>query len=214
MLDRILDLPDERYSELRGAVYDEDGPRAMEALAGEVPAAVLQLAGDALLIALEQHVEGAAELATAVSAALRERWYEGDEELADRLDAALGTAPASMLRPLPVDLEELASVLEGDPMLSGGRLDLRSGDVIAEPPMFDSSFDDEDDDLDDFESWLPIHSEGSRPGYGDMVAFLDTHRGRRDRRTLGRSASRTWRVPALQGWPRRHRRTGAVPSVR
>ena len=130
------DLPDERYRELRGAVFDSDGTRVMEALAGEVPVAVLQLAGDGLLVALDQHGEGAAEVASAVSAALRERSNEGDPELADQLDAALGTAPTPMLRPLPVDLDDLSSALEGDPMLSGGRLDLRTGDVIEEPPMF------------------------------------------------------------------------------
>ena len=62
-------------------------------------------------------------------------------------------------------------------MLTGGRLDLRTGDVIPESPMFDSSFDDErfdDDDQEDPHRCLAIHSEGSRPGYDDMVAFLDT----------------------------------------
>jgi hypothetical protein len=171
---QIPDLPDERYRELSGAVYAGDGLRVMEALAGEIPLTVLQLAGAGLLVALEQRVEGSAELAAAISVALRERWYEGDEELADQLDAALGNAPAPMLRPLPVDLEELSSVLEGDPMLTGGRLDLRTGEVVGEPPMFHSSLDDEDDDREDPESWLFIDSEGSRPGYDDMVAFLDS----------------------------------------
>jgi len=174
MSDRVADLSDERYRELRGAVYTGDGARVMTALASEVPEAILQLAGDGLLIALEQRVEGAAELATAHSAALRERRNEGDEDLADQLDAALGTAPAPMLRPLPVDLEELSSALEGDPMLTGGRLDLRTGEVMLESPMFDSSFDDEDDEREDPDRWLYIDSEGSRPGYDDMVAFLDT----------------------------------------
>lgn len=170
----VPDLPQERYRELAGAVYRGDGERVMAALAGDVPAAVLQLAGDGLLIALAQSVEGATELAAGVSSALRDRWDEGDEELADQLDAALGTMPAPLLRPLPVDLDDLSSVLEGDPMLSGGRLDLRSGEVIAEPPMFHSSLDDEEDDLDDPHAWLHVGSEGSRPGYADMVAFLDT----------------------------------------
>ncbi len=171
------DLPDERHRDLRGAVYRGDGPKVMAALAGDMPETVLQLTGDGLLVALAQRIDGAAELATAVSAALRERWGEGDDDLADQLDAALGTAPAPLLQPLPVDLEELSSVLEGDPVLTGGRLDRRTGDVIPEAPMFDSSFDhepDEDDDRDDPDRWLYIHSEGSRPGYDDMVAFLDT----------------------------------------
>jgi hypothetical protein len=171
---RIADLPEERYRELSGAALRGDGSCVLVALEGEVPEAVLQLAGDGLLIALEQRLEGADELAFAVSAALRERWNEGDDVLADQLDAAQGTAPSPMLRPLPVDLEELSSVLEGDPMLTGGRLDLRTGEVISRSPMFDSFLDDEVDEDEDRDSWLDIDSEGSRPGYGDMVAFLDT----------------------------------------
>jgi hypothetical protein len=174
MPQRIPDLPEARYRELSGAVYAGDGQRVIEALATEIPMSALQLAGEGLLVGLEQRVEGSAELAAAVSAALRERWYEGDEELAEQLDAALETAPVPLLRPLPVDLEELSSVLEGDPMLTGGRLDLRTGEVVGEPPMFHSSLDDEDEDREDPESWLFIDSEGSRPGYDDMVAFLES----------------------------------------
>ena len=33
------------------------------------------------------------------------------------------------LSPLPVDLEELADALEGDPLASGGLLDLDTGEV-------------------------------------------------------------------------------------
>ncbi len=208
------DLPDERYRELRGAVFDSDGTRVMEALAGEVPVAVLQIAGDGLLVALDQHVEGTAELASAVSAALRERSNEGDTELADQLDAALGTAPTPMLRPLPVDLDDLSSALEGDPMLSGGRLDLRTGDVIEEPPMFRSSFEDEDEDLADPGSWLHIEFGGLTPGLWRLGGVPRHDRRRCDRRAPGRAAPRTRRVPALQGWPRRDRRAGTVPSLR
>ena len=61
--------------------------------------------------------------------ALRERGWDGDDELADQLGALLGTSPTPLLRPLPVDLEELAGVLEGDPMFGGGRVDLLTGQV-------------------------------------------------------------------------------------
>lgn len=173
---RTPDLPEERYRELRVAAYRGDGPGVIAALGGEVPQAVLQVAGEALLIALEHRVDGAAELAAAVAVGLRERWQEGDQELAEQLDAVPGTAPAPLLRSLPVDLEDLSSALEGDPMLSGGRLDLRTGAVLQESPMFDSFLDDggEEDDRDDPDRWLYIHPVGSRPGYGDMVDFLDS----------------------------------------
>ena len=41
----------------------------------------------------------------------------------------LGLAQAPALRDLPIDLDELSLALEGDPLLTGGRLDLRTGDV-------------------------------------------------------------------------------------
>jgi hypothetical protein len=41
---------------------------------------------------------------------------------------ALGRGATPPLRSLPVDLEELASLREGDPHCGGGRIDLRSGE--------------------------------------------------------------------------------------
>jgi hypothetical protein len=39
------------------------------------------------------------------------------------------------LRPLSVDLDELASILEGDPMHRGGRVDLETGGVWPTPAV-------------------------------------------------------------------------------
>ena len=47
----------------------------------------------------------------------------------DQLDGLLGVEPAPLLRALPVDLEELAGVIEGDLLSAGGRLDLKTGQV-------------------------------------------------------------------------------------
>ena len=49
--------------------------------------------------------------------------------VATQIEAAFGWAPTLLLRWLPVDLEELAAVLEGDTLQGGGRIDLRSGEV-------------------------------------------------------------------------------------
>jgi hypothetical protein len=68
-------------------------------------------------------------------AALRERDWEGDVELADQLDALLANGMIPDLRPLPVDLEELSDILEGDPMNGGGRIDLQTGDAWPEPAV-------------------------------------------------------------------------------
>ena len=51
-----------------------------------------------------------------------------------------------MLRPVPVDLEELASVLESDPVRGGGRIDLRNGEVWPDSVFDDVTDDDEEED--------------------------------------------------------------------
>lgn len=82
-----------------------------------------------MLAALAQEVKGAAELAADCVTALRERGWDGDDDLADHLDAVLGVAAMPMLRPLAADLDELAGILEGDELGGGGRIDRQTGEV-------------------------------------------------------------------------------------
>ena len=105
----------EQRSALRAAVFRGDG-RAVVDLLRSVGADddSLQLAGDGLIAAVMQRVDGAAELARKLVVGLRQRGWDGDDELADQLEAQLGSGPLAMLRALPVDLEELAGILEGD----------------------------------------------------------------------------------------------------
>lgn len=56
-------------------------------------------------MALAQEASGATRIAQAWVMGLRERGWEGDLELADQLEARLGTGAAPMLRPLAVDLD-------------------------------------------------------------------------------------------------------------
>jgi hypothetical protein len=166
-------------TQLRVAVHQRDGAQLVALVrAGRVldHDDALQLIGDGLVAALADNVEGAAEPAAALAALLRDRGWMGDDELADQLEARLGTIPTPMLRPLAVDLEEVAMVLEGDPTSGGGRIDLRNGDVL---PNFTFEYlvevgeepDDEDQDPD---RWLHVWCEGSSSGYGDMQDFIDT----------------------------------------
>jgi hypothetical protein len=98
----------ERRSALRAAVYRRDGPAVVSLLRGlGVYDDSLQLAGDGVIAALIQRLDGAPELARDLVVALRQRGWDGDDEPAEQLDAPLGGAPAPMLRALPVDLEEL-----------------------------------------------------------------------------------------------------------
>jgi hypothetical protein len=154
---------------LRSAVYNGDGS-VVEVVRGRLTEDVLQLAGDGLLDAVAQDVKGAVELAAQCAAALRERRWDGDEDLADQLQAALGQGATPLLRTIAVDLEELASLLEGDPLCGDGRIDLRSGQCwpqSVERGDYDAGEDDED-------RWLYVARVASPEGYRDMKLFIAT----------------------------------------
>lgn len=159
---------------LRGAVRTGDGPAVLAALAAGPYLDAPQLLGEQLKVALARGLTGLEPAIHALIDALRERDETGDAELADDLAALIGAGPTPLLRPLPVELDELTEVLEGDPTMTGGRIDLATGDVIPESSMFDSGLDEDEEDLDDPERWLYVPSEGSRDGFDDMVDFLDT----------------------------------------
>ena len=162
----------ESRARLRGAVARGDGASLVALLReGPWPEHALQLIGDGLLGALARRVTGADDLARECVAALRDRGWEGDAELAEALDSRLGTGPTSLLRSLPVDLEALAAVLEGDPTQGGGRIDLRTGDVWPQPAI-EYAQEAGEDDGEDPERWLWIHGEGSRANYRDMEVFI------------------------------------------
>lgn len=92
----------------------------------------LEFIGDGLLAAVRAGADGSVGLGHACVAALHPREWEGDCERADALNAALGSGPTPMLWPLPLELEELAMILEGDPV-DGGRIDLRTREVCLSP---------------------------------------------------------------------------------
>jgi hypothetical protein len=175
----------ERRISLRVKVPAEDGTAVVEMTGPAVPENGLQAFGDWVLAALEQQAGGAAEAAGRMAAALRERDWEGDDVLADQLDALLEGGAMPDLRPLPVDLDELAGILEGDPMYGGGCIDLSAGEVWPAPAVdYAREVGQEDEDeSDDPDRWLRVHCEGSRDGYRDMELFIGTLRdpGRADR---------------------------------
>jgi hypothetical protein len=106
---------DEGRISLRVKVPAEDGTAVVEMTGPAAPENGLQAFGDWVLAAFEQHADGAAEAARRMIVALRQRDWEGDDVLADQLDVLLGSGAMPDLRPLPVDLDELAGILEGDP---------------------------------------------------------------------------------------------------
>jgi len=167
----------------------------------------LQLAGDGVIAAVMQRVDGAAQLAGNLVVGLRQRGWDGDDELADQLDAQLGSGRAAMLRALPVDLEELAGILEGDPLSIGGRIDVRTGAVWPQAAIEYAveTGEEEEETADDPERWLAVHGEGSREGYRDMELFIASVEdpGRAERLAIairGRGAFRRFK-DELACWP-------------
>jgi len=212
---------EEQRAALRAAVYRGDGPAVVRLLrsAGAYDD-LLQLAGDGLVAAVMQRVNGASELARELVVALRQRGWDGDDDLADQLDALLGSGPAPMLRALPVDLEELAGVLEGDPLSAGGRIDIRTGEVWPRAAIeYALEAGEEDEDTaDDPERWLPVHGEGSREGYRDMELFIASVEdpGRAERLAVairGRGAFRRFK-DELGRWPGELERWHALSEER
>jgi hypothetical protein len=208
----IPDPVEATFRDLRGAVYTGDGRAAMAAIERGPDLETLQYVGDGLRLALAQGVAGAATGAGAHVAALRNRDLDGDEDLAIELEAVLGLAQTPVLRDLPIDLDELSLALEGDPLLTGGRLDLRTGDVQQIGPLYESDFFDEFGEPDGGEAdwadglevgeaddrWRRFDSLGSRPGFRDMAEFLETVADERlatrlDRALGGRGAFRRFK---------------------
>jgi hypothetical protein len=165
--------------QLRAAIHHHKGAEVVALVRARLPlddGEPLQMIGDGLVAALIDHVDGAAEAGAAVVASLRDRGWVGDDELADQLESRLGAVPTPTLRPLTIDLEDLAAVLEGDPTEGGGRIDLRTGEVLHEFTFeylveIGEEPDDEDQDPD---RWLQVWREGSSGGYGDMEYFIET----------------------------------------
>ena len=117
-------------SELRVAAASGDVAGIVAALEGHDVSEALQRAGSAVQVALRTASDRVSSLAVSLVQRLEMRGLPGDEELAQDLMAAVRREPPPG-QPLPVDLEELSGLLEGDPANNGGGfLDLRTGDVV------------------------------------------------------------------------------------
>lgn len=161
---------------LRGAVYRGDGAAVVSLLAAGEPLPLWQLIGDGVATALANRVDGAAGLASDCASALCGRDWIGDVQLAEQLDGLAGTGPMPLLRPLAVDLDVLTEILEGDPLTTGGALDLRTGEVWPRSAIEYAEEDGSDVEAPGFEDadrfrWV---DGDSRDGYRDMVEFIDT----------------------------------------
>jgi hypothetical protein len=196
-----LDPVEALFRDLRGAIYRGDARAALGAVERALNLEALQYVGDGLLMALAQGLPDVTPHAEECTTALRSRDLDGDEDLKLELEAALGCVQPRALRDLPVDLDELSLALEGDPLLTGGRLDFRTGEVHQIGPLYERDYDDEFREPDDEEDgwlgefddgqeemrWRDFDSLGSRAGFRDMEEFLDTVAEERLAARLGRA---------------------------
>jgi hypothetical protein len=190
--------------ELRGAVARLEAAAIVAAVEGRDVDDVLQLLGTGLLGVLADDRDLVERLTVRVIEALRERDTEGDDVLADQLVAAVDGTPRAMTT-LPVDLEELATHLEGSYDQPGPYLDRRTGEVlpgILTDPMWVGE--DEAVEVDDDpEHWLYLERTGSREGWEDMARFAarvadDRVRQRLDDAIHGKGAFRRFRDVASE----------------
>ncbi len=142
-----------------------DGERIVAALSSVDLGSWAQQAGDGLIAAIDNRSEEVRPIATQCVEVLRQRCSEGDKELADDLESALDPGSSGLRLPaLPVDLDELADLLESGNN-DGGWIDWIR-DML-------NAFDDDRPDFDeDDDRWLAVPSLGGRDAYRDMQDFV------------------------------------------
>jgi hypothetical protein len=156
---------------LRIAAAHHDAAAIAQLLDNELPDDGLQHAGEAVLVALRADPSTVDSIAPRAAEALRARFWDGDEELADAIDVMLGRRHSN-LTAIDIDLDLFADALT-EPPGSIGYLDLHNGVVITET-MRDFTGEDADTDFDDSTRWLPVPGEGSDEAYRDMQHFIAT----------------------------------------
>jgi hypothetical protein len=185
---------------LRVATASGDVAGIVAALEGHDVSEVLQRAGSAVQVALHVAPDRVSSLAISLVQRLQIRNLPGDEELAQDLLAAARREPPPG-QPLPVDLEELSGLLEGDLTSNeGGFVDLRTGEVIP-AVMTDEAMVGADAAIDvdaEPDRWLWVSCEGSKAGWEDMATYVatvaDSHlREQLERAIEGKGAYRRFR---------------------
>ena len=186
--------------QLRVAAASGDVAGIVAALEGNEVSEVLQRAGSAVQVALQADPDRVSSMAISLVQRLEDRDLPGDKELAQDLLAAVRRGPPPG-EPLPVDLEELSGLLEGDSAGDqGGFLDLLTGEVVP-AVLTDAAMVGADAVIDvdaEPDRWLRVPSEGSRAGWEDMAAYVagvaDSHlREQLERGIEGKGAYRRFR---------------------
>ncbi|MFF1254798.1 UPF0158 family protein [Pseudarthrobacter sp. NPDC058329] len=181
-------VPGIDVSEVRAAIGEGDAAGFLAAVTGHDIDDALQQVGSGIPMALEQRRQEAEPVALSVINRLTWRGGAGDRALAHDLLAALRRERLPG-RVVPVDMDMLSTVLEGDMDLwAGGYLDLRTGQVYgdsATDPMMvgDEAIDVEEDP----DRRLRVDRTGSRDAWEDMAAFAERQHDQALRERLERA---------------------------
>lgn len=150
-----------------------DGAQIVSLLASRDASALLQSAGEALLVAAACGTEVPAAVVARLAGALEARDWPGDVGLA-RLLRAEPIGATSGRRAVSVDLDEVGDLLQGGMDVSyGGYIDLESG-LVWPSSVLDAGDDDVPDPDADPDRYLFVPNEGSRDAWQDMSDFVQT----------------------------------------
>ncbi|MFF1385729.1 hypothetical protein ACFVWT_19430 [Arthrobacter sp. NPDC058288] len=162
-------------TELRAAIGAGDAARFLAAVTGHDIDDALQQVGVGVPMALEQRRQEGEPVALSIINRLTWRGGPGDRLLAEDLLAILrGELLTGQV--VPIDLEMLSTLLEGDlDQSTGGYVDLRTGEVYddsATDPMIvgEAAAIDVEEEPD---RWLRVNRTGSRDAWQDMAAFAE-----------------------------------------
>ena len=155
---------------LRRAARDPDALGRL--LAEGLPTDALQQIGDAVLATFELAGADLTDVVERLVGLLRERRWDGDDELAETLEQVIGRR-VSQLRPLLVELDDVGEAL-GEQAGSENFLDLSTGAVWLHTLTDLGVADDLDVDFSDETRWLFLPGEGSQEAYRDLQRFIGT----------------------------------------
>jgi len=169
-------MTSDHRQEVRAALVSGDGERFVAALSSVDLNKWAQQAGNGLIAAIDNGSEVVRPMATQCAEVLRQRWWEGDKELAADLESALDPGSSGLRLPaLPVDLDEIASLLDSGNS-DGGWIDRSTGEIWIRDML--DAFDELDDDRPDFDEdddrWLVVPPLGGRDAYRDMQDFVSS----------------------------------------
>lgn len=159
--------------QLRRAVRRRDAVAVVDLLVGRDPLTVAHLAGPGLIHAVEVGHDPAGVILHRLLPRLRDRGWLGDDELADEFERAVRDEP-SPLRATPVELDELASHLDGPTDFHAGwKLEIATGELWPNDPEGIAGIE-RPGDFDDPDAFVGVVALGSKLGYRDMEDFIAT----------------------------------------